>query len=416
MATLKPTIFKAKVLKDGRHKIRIAVCHKQETCYIVTRFIIDDLSQFKNGQVVKKSDAALINTKLRTLLNDYQNKLDSIKVQEAYSCKQIKDILVSGLTEQERNSISYQGVCADFIATLKEEGRTSYAVLLERSCRYFTEFKKGDILLADITPEIITNFSKFLRTTKKLGNTTIGMMMSQLKAVINRSISQGIVSYDKHPFRTTKIAKSPVREVDISLDSLNKIRCSQPTMRKYIVARDVFMLSFYLGGINLIDLLDIDFKSNPISYVRTKTRFKTEETTNIVIPVPEAAKEIISRWINKRTGKLDFGYKFSYHNFSRYVCRSIATLASDIGIKEKVIYYSARKTFAQLASELGIPDSIIDYCLGHSNNTKGVIRYYTKVKQKQAEIAINRVIDYMNNPEKYKDYIEMRSDIMLLKA
>ena len=40
MATLKLTIFKAKALKDGRHKIRIAVCHKQETCYIVTRWKI----------------------------------------------------------------------------------------------------------------------------------------------------------------------------------------------------------------------------------------------------------------------------------------------------------------------------------------------------------------------------------------
>ena len=64
MAILKLTIFKAKVLKDGRHKIRVAVCHKQETCYIITRFIIDNLSQFKNGQVVKRPDAAMINTKL----------------------------------------------------------------------------------------------------------------------------------------------------------------------------------------------------------------------------------------------------------------------------------------------------------------------------------------------------------------
>ena len=39
MTTLKLTIFKAKVLKDGRHKIRVAVCHKHETCYIVTNFV-----------------------------------------------------------------------------------------------------------------------------------------------------------------------------------------------------------------------------------------------------------------------------------------------------------------------------------------------------------------------------------------
>lgn len=53
MATLKLTVFKAKVLKDGRHKIRIAVCHKQETSYIITNFIIDSESQFKTGRLSK---------------------------------------------------------------------------------------------------------------------------------------------------------------------------------------------------------------------------------------------------------------------------------------------------------------------------------------------------------------------------
>ena len=65
MPTLKLTIFKAKILKNGSHKIRIAICHKQETCYIVTRFTIDSLSEFKNGQVVKRQDASAINVRLR---------------------------------------------------------------------------------------------------------------------------------------------------------------------------------------------------------------------------------------------------------------------------------------------------------------------------------------------------------------
>jgi intergrase/recombinase len=64
-----------------------------------------------------------------------------------------------------------------------------------------------------------------------------------------------------------------------------------------------------------------------------------------------------------------------------------------LNIEGIICFYSARKTFSQFASELGIPDEVIDYCLGHSNKSKGVIRFYTKVKQKQAEIAINRVID-----------------------
>ena len=77
-------------------------------------------------------------------------------------------------------------------------------------------------------------------------------------------------------------------------------------------------------------------------------------------------------------------------------------------------FYSARKTFAQFASELGIPDGVIDYCLGHSDKNRGIIRYYTKVKLMLAEIAIIRVIDYVYNPVIYKDYIEMRADIMMM--
>ena len=106
-------------------------------------------------------------------------------------------------------------------------------------------------------------------------------------------------------------------------------------------------------------------------------------------------------------------YKLDKH--SRYVCRSLSTLADNLGIKEKVAFYSARKSFAQYAFDLGIPDSIIDYCLAHSDNGRGVVRYYTKTRFKQAEIAINRVADYINNPNKYKEYIEMKADIMLMK-
>ena len=107
-------------------------------------------------------------------------------------------------------------------------------------------------------------------------------------------------------------------------------------------------------------------------------------------------------------------YKLEKH--SRYVCRSLSELARNIGVKEKVVFYSARKSFAQYAFDLGIPDSIIDYCLAHSDNGRGIVRYYTKTRFKQAEIAISRVVDYINNPEKYKEYIEMKADIMLMKV
>lgn len=416
MATIKLTIFKAKVLKDGRHKVRVAICHKQETCYIVTRFTIDNLSQFKNGQVVKRPDAAIMNTKLRNLLNDYQERLDSIKCVSMYDCKQLREILVNSAPAGQ-TAFTFQAVANEYITELIEDGRGNYAKLLERNCRYFTEFTKGNFLLSEITPEIITNYDRFLRNKKGVGETTIGMMMSRTRTIINRGIKKQLVKYDILPFAYYSIKSSPVREVDITIENFIKIKNYASEEKRLHVARDLFMLSFYLGGINLADLLAIDFRNTDvISYIRRKARNLKQGEQRIVIAIPEAAKPIIKEWMNRNTGKLDFGYKFTYSNFYRYLTRSLNLLGERLNITQKVVYYSARKSFAQFASELGIPDGVIDYCLGHSDKSKGIIRYYTKVKQRQAEIAINRVIDYTNNPEKYTEFLEMRADIMMMKG
>lgn len=416
MATLKLAILRDKPAKDGSLKIRIAIGHKSTTHHIATRFKIDSESQFKNGQVVKRPDAAIINTKLRTLLNEYQEKLDSIKNVSMYDCKQLRDILVNGCGK-EQTAATFQAISKAYIDELIEDGRGNYAKLLERNCRYFNEFTRGDFLLSEVTPQIIANYSRFLRNTKKIGETTIGMMMSRTRTIINRGIKQLTVKYDVHPFASYSIASAPARELDITLDSFNKIRNCSVKDKRLRVARDLFCLSFYLGGINLIDLLEIDFrKKEVIEYSRTKSRNTKQGDKRTVIAIADVAKPIIKEWMNKNTGRLDFGYKFSYSNFSRYITRSLSKLAEELNIPEKVVYYSARKTFAQFASELGISDGVIDYCLGHSDKSKGVIRFYTKVKQKQAEIAINRVIDYTNNPDRYKEYIEMRADIMMMRT
>lgn len=411
MATLSLTIFKAKALKDGRHKIRIALRHKHETTYIVTRFIISE-NQFKNGQVVKHPEASAINRKLRNILDDLQEKLDSIKHLELYSCRQIKEIISTDNLSDEQ---TFSSACSNFVDYLKSEGRDSYALSIERVGRYFRDFARGDILLSDLTPSLVQNFAAFIRK-RKVTETTVNTMLAQMKSVVNRAIREWNISYDIHPFVTTRISAAPIRKLDLTVQNFNKIRESSPEKRKLIMARDLFCLSFYLGGMNLIDIMQTDFRKDVLEYSRSKTKGRMQSDNVITFTIPSQAREIICRWMDKRTGKLDFGYKFTYHNFSQYVTYSLGDLAEELNIDERVTFYSARKSFAQYASEIGIPDGIIDYCLGHSDKSKGVIRYYTKVRRKQADMAISRVIDYVDNTEKYKEYIELRSDIMMMRG
>lgn len=78
MANIRAIIVPAKVLKGGKHKVRIAVAHNSKTRYIVTDIIIDSDKEFKDGRIVKRPDAAIMNTKLRGLLDRYQEAIYNI--------------------------------------------------------------------------------------------------------------------------------------------------------------------------------------------------------------------------------------------------------------------------------------------------------------------------------------------------
>ena len=78
MATIKLAVLKHTKAKDGSFKVRIAVGHKSETHYIVTRYRVATFANFRNGMVVGQPDANYLNVKLRSLLNDYDSRLDRI--------------------------------------------------------------------------------------------------------------------------------------------------------------------------------------------------------------------------------------------------------------------------------------------------------------------------------------------------
>lgn len=132
----------------------------------------------------------------------------------------------------------------------------------------------------------------------------------------------------------------------------------------------------------------------------------------VKLTIQPEASAIINKYMAKN-GRLKFDYKYSDVNLQRYINQCLKLLASELGIHGCVSFYSARKSFAQMAAELGISDAVIDYCLGHSDRNRGTIRFYTKVRQKQADIAVRRVIDYALNPSHFQEYIDLRMQVMM---
>lgn len=394
MATIHLAVLSSRQNSKGEFPVFIAVTVKREVRYIKTDYMIDDLYQFDNGTIVCRKDAKVMNQRLKYVLSEYQEKLDEIPDQRIYNCSQIKEIL-EGKRKLEQ-LVTIQEYMETRISELRKKNRNSYADM-----NVYTLSKIigiiGNITLQSFSPSTI---DKFIRGMSNLSNATKQMRLTHLKACINEAIREGIVKYDIHPFVYTKMPKSAVKQLDITIEEFTKIQRLDTKHKRIGLAKDLFLLSFYLGGMNLADLVQVDFSGDSIKYVRQKTSLNKEGDKMITFSVPEEAKVIIKKYI-KRNGKLDFGYKFTYSNFQRYLNRCLKSLAGEVGIDTEFSYYSARKTFSQFAFDLGIKTELIEYCIGQSMKENRPIYNYIRVMQKQADAAIRRVIDYTKAPSKF---------------
>lgn len=410
MATIRLTILRSIKEHDGRLPILVCITQKKIRAYIKTKFLLDDIAEFEKGKVVYRKDANIINKRLEFVFSQYKEKFDSIEDLEYFSALQIKQIITS---KERPPYISFLEYWKQRVSEFKEEGRESYAKMNEETIRIFTIAEK-DVPIPAINTILIEHFKKWM-VKKGYANGNIGLRLTHLKARVNELIKAGILKSEIHPFAYTKIPTAEPKECDLTIEEFQKIRKAEIEGKRMNLGKDMLLLSFYLCGINLKDLLAVNLSGDTLYFERIKTRHAKTGKSDISIPIHTEAKNIINKYINSK-GILDLGYSYTYSNLQKYINLCMRELKDYLGIKQTLCFYSARKTFAQFASELGIPDNVIDYCLGHSDRSRGVIRYYTKVREKQAAIAINRVIDYVSNPEKYKDYIEMRADIMMMKG
>lgn len=403
MATIKLTVLKHTQSKDGSYKIRIAIGHRSETHYIVTKYKVNSPSEFVGGIVTRIPNAHEINVKLRNLLNDYDERLERIPSPEDYTCKELRDLLKS--MRPHSSTATFSQVSEQYQKELTEDGRGSYAGMLQNSLRLFRDFSGGDMFLSEISTVTISEFERWLKR-KGLSQTYTSMTLSMTRTIINRAIRAQLVTYQLHPFAYWKRPADEEREIDISVEELAAIRDSQPKLKKQRIARDLFMLSYYLGGVNLIDLLNIDFRGvSVLEYVRHKSRNTKTSDKRISFTIQPEAKELIRNWMNRNTGKLDFGYKFSYKNFLQFITRSIKSLAKDLDIQnyKKVCYYTARKSFVQHGFDLGISLEVLEYCIGQSVKNNRPIFNYLKIMRKHADVAIRQILDNLSNVQVITD-------------
>ena len=404
MATIKLAVLKHTKAKDGSYKIRISIGHKSETHYIVTRYRVRSLANFVNGTVIGQPDANYINVKLRTLLNDYDSRLDAIPNIGDLSCEQLRNILRD--MRPMTSSATILSVANEYTTTLRREGRASYANIIDTLIKKFTEYTNGDILLTQITTATIDGFSHYLKS-KGLSPSYETMCIVNVRTLVNHAIKMQLVKYDIHPFLYWHAHRPEPRELDIPVESMRKFLSYKTKWKSRQRAIDLFVLSYYLGGINLIDMLSYDFrnyKEKPVlRYIRHKTRNKKQSNQYIEFTIQPEAYPIIDKYMNVKTGHLIDIKDTQYRTTLNYIDLALRKAADEMNISERVSFYTARKSFVQHGFELGIPLETLEYCIGQTMKANRPIFNYVKIMRQHADVAIRKILDNLKIAEPSAD-------------
>jgi len=354
-----------------------------------TGICVSDERNFKDGHVMpKETNSKAKNVKLAKLTSELEMFLARTRTFDEVKTF-VKDVLSDTVGEQ----LYLINVFDEFIKTKTKASTISTYILTKKKIIAFDK----NATLEVVDRKWLLGFEQFLQNDGMTANGR-AVYLRNVRSVFNYSIDEGYTK--NYPFRKFKIKTERTEKRSLTLDQLQALRdCECEPFQA--LHRDMFMLMFYLIGINAADLfalpVDAINKQGRIVYHRAKTNRLYS------IKVEPEALEIIKRHrgTSHLLSPLD-RYK-SYKDYMHHMNKSLKTIGmqwqAGIGwggqsINADLTSYWSRHTWATIAFKAGVPKDIISLSLGHSFGLS-VTDVYIDYSNAQIDIANRKVLDYI---------------------
>ncbi|WP_255480231.1 phage integrase SAM-like domain-containing protein [Mucilaginibacter sp. E4BP6] len=278
MATVGIKIHKHHKKADGTYNVKIRVAHKGEKKYIDTpHFVV--AKQLTAKLVIKD---ATLKQLLNKTLDDYRSEISKLGPKlEMYSAEALKNYL-----KDKDEPMDFLKFCKGHIDVLKKEGRNGSAGTLATVLFSLQDyFNKTAISPLDINERTLALYERHLRSVRKLTrNNQFGKEITRTVKGMNDAAvhnhfrdlrilfkaamkhynnpQTGEIKIPYCPFDNYKIVDAPEnRKRNITIEQAQLTRdCECAAESRPELAKDLFMLSFYLCGMNAIDFYNLNQK------------------------------------------------------------------------------------------------------------------------------------------------------------
>lgn len=299
----------------------------------------------------------------------------------------------------KHHALSYTAFHESLMDEIKNSGKLStYNIEKETLKSIQRFFNRTEISFKDLSVDSIYKYQSFLNGNNN-SQSTIGIRIRTLRAVFNKAIKREVIPVSMYPFnkfKVSKIKESGKKEY-LSEEELELMKNAELFDKNDIIARDMFLLSYYGRGINFIDLMQLkktDLYKDTITYKRSKTgvivNFKLNEYWKRKIQeyAPSNDSLYLFNIINNNQDSRNYINNKKEKYLKIYINTPLKRIITDLGIQKKITYYCARHSFATILKFNNISIDIIKEALGHKD-IKSTMSYLNTLPSN----TLNKMID-----------------------
>ena len=419
MLTIKSEIKRQEQKLDGTYNVKLRFTLDRKVKRLSTSLFVYSKDLTKEFKIKPSSP---IKQDVEALIRSYYEKCAKLQIElNHYTLDDIMDYLNG---EQEKNQIiDFIKFSREWIVSTTIKGAPNYTSAINALVRFIGK-EELDVNL--ITKDFLDSFKTFLNKehetrTKKLiqqgkrvpSNRSLSLYLISIKKLFNEAKKKynkkdkNLILIPHSPFDDFVMPKQEAtRKRAIPADIIKKIwKLPYKDMKKgykatcrYNLAKDCFILSFCLMGINSADLYNATkMDGNTITYYRTKTKDRRLDNAKMMVEIPHIIQPIINKYRDK-TGKRLFNF-YQYYcdekGFNKAINYGLKEIGSILGIDD-LEYYAARHSWATIAlNKVGIDKYIVHAALNHIDDSMKVTDIYIErdfVNENKANAKVVRYV------------------------
>ena len=419
MLTIKAEIKRSELKVDGTYNVKIRFTLDRKVKRLSTNLFVTQQDLTKS---LKFKEDTSIKREIDRLVLYYREQCLKLQLdQNHYSLDEIIEFLNG--EQEKQQTIDFIKFSREWIASTTIKGAPNYTTAINALVRFVGK-EELDINL--ITLDFLEQFKAFLigerdARTKKLmqqgkrvtSNRTLSLYLVSIKKLFNEAKrkynkkDKNLILIPNSPFEDFKIPKQEAtRKRAIPADIIKKVwKLPYKDMKKgykstcrYNLAKDCFILSFCLMGINSADLYNAtEMRGNTIIYNRTKTKARRLDGAKMMVDIPKIVQPLIDKYKDS-TGKRLFNFYQFYGDektFNKAINSGLKEIGSILEVDD-LEYYAARHSWATIAlNKVGIDKYIVHAALNHIDDSMKVTDIYIERDFVNENKANAKVVKYV---------------------